>query len=115
MCGKDENQPRTQGVQPLVCGMQAKLITMRRTGSSKEQVESYAQYSGVVMDVECMPHRLTNLLPSQLGFPYIAAALDFLHTFCTGIASKVIAIVDAIIMTYFKKILSLELGMMHGV
>ena len=62
-----------------------------------------SRLSPVAIDVECMLHRLTNLLPSQLGFPYIAAALDFLHAFCTGIATKVIAIVDAIIMTHFQK------------
>lgn len=55
------------------------------------------------MDVECTIHRITNLLPPALGFPYVAAALDFLHTFCTGVASKVVLIIDASIMKGFRK------------
>ena len=99
MCGSAD--PRT--VRSVV-KMQAECVTKRRTGSSKEDTESYAKFSGVAMDVECTLHRLTNLLPPALGFPYIAAALDFLHTFCCGVASRTVAMVDALILKKFKKI-----------
>ena len=93
-------QPRTVTSTLLI---QKELVQLRRHRAPAQDIKHVESTTGVNADVEPMLHRLTNLLPHRIGGPYVVQAVDLLHSLHLGICTKLVNMVDALVLSVFVK------------
>ena len=74
---------------------QVKLMNMKRYGATLTQVAAAQQGTSINPAVECMSHRLQNLIPEIIGGPYVVHVVEILHSFNLGVAARAVALADA--------------------